>query len=57
MDIKTAHDMLKAESDHLSQKQIKERGELRDAKPGDIDYQRGKIDGLRQAADLLGEGT
>lgn len=54
--MQTAHDMIKAEADHLTQQQIKSRGELRDARPTDIDYQRGVIDGLRKAEGLLGEG-
>lgn len=56
MDAKTIRDMISTEADHLAEKQVKERGELRDARYGDVDYQRGKIDGLRQAAELLGEG-
>ena len=51
----TAREMIRAEAAHLADKMIAERGELREAKHADIDYRRGVVDGLNQAADLLGE--
>lgn len=38
------------------EKSYKEHHGDHPAKPTDVDYKRGKIDGLRQAGELLGEG-
>ena len=49
---------VRSEADGIEAKHNKERGGvLRDARPDDPDYQRGCMDGLRQAADLLDDGA
>lgn len=48
---------IRDEAGALERKQVAARGEVREARPGDIDYQRGVMDGHRSAADLLDDGS
>lgn len=55
MDTKTARDMIRQEADFL-EVQHKEKWPHHEARESDVDYKRGKIDGLRQAERLMSEG-
>jgi hypothetical protein len=51
-----ARELIREEAEGLERSYKAQYGEF-PSRPEDRDYRKGKIDGLRQAGELLGEGT